>query len=92
MSHQSPWPSEAIRQRLCDGDTLWRLCRPKPKDNPSRAAREHILERTIIDVLLEHHPRENVRHERPLGETLNISDARYFTSCRVDVSLYAGSL
>lgn len=85
-----PWPIDAIRERFCERDTLFQLCRPKLEIDASRAPREHILERVIIDVLHECFSPSRVRHVRSLAETLAIRDSGYFGTCRVDVALSHG--
>ena len=33
----APWPLEELRERLCEGDVLWELCRPKPPHERSKS-------------------------------------------------------
>ncbi len=72
-----PWPLEALRDRLCDGDLLWRLCRRKDTDDGRYATREHLLESAFVEVLAERHGVESATRKQPLATSLQLDQITF---------------
>lgn len=91
LAEFSPWPIAALRDRLLEGDLLWRLCRKKDADDGPRATREHLLERAFIDVLSERRGNgvDRVLHDQQLAQVLDRDGIGFFGSCEVDVAFLA---
>lgn len=88
LAEFAPWPIEALRDRLLEGDLLWRLCRRKDADDGPRATREHLLERAFIEILSDCRGEEvdQVVHDHRLADIVGSSGLGFFGTCEVDVA------
>lgn len=76
QDRDKPWPLRQLRERLCSGDILARLCGPKAEAK-THDIREISLEALMAALMAEHFGGPRITLRKPIARTLAVRDAPF---------------